>query len=81
MSMKREGGGRLALVSVVAVLALRAGAAGPTPIDDAFEAMRANRVVPPVPAPDVTLPGLDGRSIRLADLRGHVVILGFFVTT
>jgi len=42
--------------------------------------MKVNRVVPPVPASDLTLPALDGGSIRLADLKGRVVILGFFVT-
>jgi peroxiredoxin len=42
--------------------------------------MRANRVVPPADAPDVTLPTTDGRSLRLADLRGRAVIVGFFVT-
>jgi cytochrome oxidase Cu insertion factor (SCO1/SenC/PrrC family) len=79
--MRKRGLGTSAIVSIIAALALGAGAAERTATDDIFEAMRANRVVPPVPAPDVVLPGLDGGSIRLADLRGQAVILGFFVTS
>lgn len=79
--MRKRGLGTSAIVSIIAALALGAGAAERTATDDIFEAMRANRVVPPVPAPDVVLTGLDGGSIRLADLRGQAVILGFFVTS
>lgn len=32
------------------------------------------------PAPDFTLPTLDGDSLRLADLRGHVVLINFWAT-
>ncbi len=77
--MKR-GCGPAAIVSIIAAFALGAGAAQGTAPDDVFEAMRANRVVPTVPAPDVVFPRLDGGSVRLADLRGRAVILGFFVT-
>ena len=34
----------------------------------------------PVAAPAFSLPGLDGASIRLADLRGRVVMLYFWTT-
>ncbi len=67
-------------MSIIAALTLGAGAAEWTATNDMFKAMKANRVVPPVPAPDVALPALDSGSIRLADLKGRVVILGFFVT-
>ncbi len=79
--MRREGLARLALVSVIAALALGAASAERTVLDEIFEAMRANRVVPPVAAPDVALPAPNGNSMRLTDLRGKVVVLGFFVTT
>ena len=78
--MRKRGLGPLAIVLIVAAFTVGAGTAEWTATDDIFEAMRANRVVPPVPAPDVVLPGLDGGSIRLADLHGQAVILGFFVT-
>jgi len=74
---------RLSRLAVLLLLAAPAVGAGPmerTAVDDLFDAMRANRVAPPVSAPDVTLPALDGGSIRLSDLKGHVVIVGFFVT-
>jgi len=33
-----------------------------------------------VPAPDFTLPGLDGTQVRLADQRGQVVLVNFWAT-
>jgi cytochrome oxidase Cu insertion factor (SCO1/SenC/PrrC family) len=48
--------------------------------DDPFSALKASKVAPPEPAPDVTFPTLEGGSLRLADLKGKVVILGFFFT-
>lgn len=49
--------------------------------DDLFAVMKVTRVLPPTAAPDVMLPGVDGGSLRLADLRGKALIVGFFVTT
>jgi len=71
---------RFVLVAGVAALALGAGPAPRTAADDVFDAMRANRIASPLPAPGVTLPALDGGSVRLEDLRGRAVIVGFFVS-
>lgn len=79
--MRNTGLASVAIVVVIAALAVGARGAERTPIDDVFKGMKVSRVVPPVPAPDVALPGLDGGSIRLADLRGEIVLVGFFHTT
>jgi cytochrome oxidase Cu insertion factor (SCO1/SenC/PrrC family) len=71
---------RVVFVAMVAALVISAGPAPRRAVDDVFDAMRANRLATPMPAPDVTLPALDGGSMRLEDLRGRVVILGFFVS-
>jgi len=47
---------------------------------DPFGAMAALRVAPPTPAPDVLFRTLDGREVRLRELRGKSVLLGFFTT-
>jgi cytochrome oxidase Cu insertion factor (SCO1/SenC/PrrC family) len=71
---------RVISVAMVAALVISAGPAPRRAADDVFDAMRANRLATPMPAPGVTLPALDGGSMRLEDLRGRVVILGFFVS-
>jgi hypothetical protein len=50
------------------------------PGSDPFEAMGVLRVVPPAPVPDLAFRALDGRLVRLRDLRGKPVVLGFFTT-
>jgi hypothetical protein len=47
---------------------------------DPFEAMAIDRVTAPTPAPDVVFRTLDGREVRVGDLRGQLVLLGFFTT-
>lgn len=78
--MRSSGKSRVTLVATMAALTLGAAAAPSATVNGLFDAMRANRVVPPASAPDVTLSTPDGRAVRLADLRGRVVIVGFFVT-
>jgi len=46
---------------------------------DPYEALSALRI-DTKPAPDFSLPSVDGREVRLSDYRGKVVLLGFFKT-
>lgn len=45
-----------------------------------FAAVGVQPYEPPRPAPDFTLPDLDGRPVRLQDLRGKVVLLFYWAT-
>ena len=48
---------------------------------DPFEAMSVQRPAEPVPAPDLVFLTAEGREARLGELRGKVVLLGFFTST
>jgi cytochrome oxidase Cu insertion factor (SCO1/SenC/PrrC family) len=60
---------------VLALLLPLAAAAAPD-----FGALDIQRYNPPKPAPAFALPDLDGRQVRLADLRGKVVLLFYWAT-
>lgn len=63
---------------VVATLALlTAGSAGAA-LD--FASLRVQPYQPPKPVPAFSLPSLDGRTVRLEDFRGKVVLLFFWAT-
>ena len=68
---------RAALLLVAAVPLL--GQAGGS--KDPFDALGVHRPAEPFPAPDLTFRTLDGREARLRELRGKIVLLGFFTTT
>ena len=69
---------RRSVVSVVAAALLAAAAAAAAPPD--FAAMQVQRIEPSKPAPAFELPDLGGRTQRLSDLRGKVVMLFFWAT-
>ena len=66
---------RLAASLVLALLLPLAAAAAPD-----FAALDVQKYDPPKPAPGFSLPDLDGRPVRLADLQGKVVLLFYWAT-
>ena len=75
--MERRALSVAALTASVIFAWLLAGTAAAT---DPFEAMRVLRPSAPEPAPDVAFTTLDGRDVRVRDLRGKPILLGFFTT-
>ena len=68
---------RTALV-VVALALLTVGGAGAAGPD--FASLQVQPYEPPKPAPAFALPSVDGRTVRLEDLRGKVVLVFFWAT-
>ena len=60
---------------ILALLLPLAAAAAPD-----FAPMNVQRYDPPKPAPAFSLPDLDGKPVRLADLKGKVVLLVYWAT-
>ena len=48
--------------------------------DSSFNLSRKPRLEKGVPAPNFTLPGLDGKMVSLADYKGKVVLLNIWAT-
>jgi cytochrome oxidase Cu insertion factor (SCO1/SenC/PrrC family) len=66
---------RLLLAVLAAVAMTSVAAAAPD-----FGAMQVQPYEPPKPAPAFALPDLDGRTVRLEDFRGKVLLLFFWTT-
>ena len=64
-------------VAAVALALLAVGSAGAAPD---FASMQVQPYQPPKPAPAFALPSLDGRTVRLEDFRGRVVLVFFWAT-
>jgi cytochrome oxidase Cu insertion factor (SCO1/SenC/PrrC family) len=81
MSGMRCLGQRPALVALVLVVPLLLCHAGwPAPPVSLLETLQLARPTARLEAPAFDLPTLDGRTVRLADLRGRVVLLYFWAT-
>lgn len=63
------------------VLAAPPSTAVGEPARDPFDAMSVHRPAEPVAAPDLVFVTAEGREARLGELRGKVVLLGFFTAT
>lgn len=72
--------GTLAAALMLALVSLSSTAVGQD-VKDPFDAMGVQRPGEPLPAPDLVFTTIDGRQARLSELRGKVVLLGFFSTT
>ena len=67
---------RIGLIGLALAL-LTVGGAGAAPD---FASFQVQPYQPPKPAPAFALPSIDGRTVRLEDFRGKVVLLFFWAT-
>ena len=73
-------GGTVAAALILMLVAAPSTAVGQG-VRDPFEAMSVQRLAAPVAAPELAFLTAEGREARLGELRGKVVLLGFFTTT
>ena len=64
-------------LAVATFALLTAGRAEPAPD---FASLQVQPYQPPKPAPAFALPSLEGRTVRIEDFRGKVVLLFFWAT-
>ena len=67
---------RIGIIGLALAL-LTVGGAGAAPDLASFQVQPYE---PPKPAPTFSLPSIDGRTVRLEDFRGKVVLLFFWAT-
>jgi cytochrome oxidase Cu insertion factor (SCO1/SenC/PrrC family) len=67
-------------ILVVAALSAAVAAAPPAAAPPGWEKMGVQTYEAPKPAPAFALPALDGRTVRLDDLRGKALLLFFWAT-
>ena len=68
-------------VAIVAASLLFSGLlAGSAGAADPIAAMGVLRPAAPDPAPDIAFTTMDGREVRIRELRGKPILLGFFTT-
>ena len=75
--MERRG---LSVATVAASLMFSWLLAGEAVAVDPLKAMGVLRPAAPEPVADVAFTTLDGRDVRIRDLRGKPILLGFFTT-
>lgn len=73
------------LVTLIVALVIAGASAEPggaaAGAEAVFAALDVQQPPTPAPAPELALPDLNGRTVRLSDFQGRVVLLSFFTTT